>query len=174
MLRTLFMVFIATVTVPAPIIYAGPQLLSDLKVGDQWALAPDLSIKESKCTSYYFVVSTCYLDYVDRRDPARVGGTLNYFVLGSWAGERALLLRSSRDPNRIGSTIGLEHMRQRLVSFGVAILIALGFLSVMIKAFVLLAREDEPTTPDRRSEPTATADQAPAGRTFGQRAVRSA
>lgn len=133
----------------APLVYAGPQLASDLRVGGQWALADDLAIKQFKCTRWYLLVSTCSVDYVRRRERERVGGTLNYLVFGSWSGERARLLRSTSDPKHIGTTLGLEHMQQRLASFGIFVALALASLCAIFRLAVRSLASDEASANER-------------------------
>ena len=161
----LFSIF-SGVVVLAPLVYAGPQLASDIRVGKNWTLAENLAIKESKCTRWYFLVSTCDIGYVDRRNPGRVGGTLNYLVFGSWAGERAMLLRSVSDPSRIGTTIGLEHMPQRVISFAVLSALVLAFLVGFVRLCVGAARPNEAaaTNVSVPKSPTSTVT-----RSFGRR-----
>ena len=162
------MVFVAGLVfvLVGPRVYAGPQLASDLAAGGRWTPADDLAVREFKCTRWYFLVSTCGVDYLHRRDPARVGGTLNYLVFGSWSGERTRLLRSLDNPERVGTTLGLEHMARRLVSFGVFLLLGLAVLIGLWRRVVGLPRLaiDVPST---------TQDAAPAVptgmRAFGQR-----
>lgn len=166
----LFVVALAFVLV-GPLIYAGPQLLSDVQVGGRWVLVDDLAIKDSKCTRWYFLVSTCHIEYVNRRDPSRVGGTLNYLVFGSWSGERARLLRATSDPNRIGTTLGLEHMQQRVVSFGVFFALLLAFLASLIRIGLSAARTSAPDVGGVKAELIGT---APVGRTLGRRTDASA
>ena len=170
MFRAIFLVLAVAFTLVGPLVYAGPQLTTDLAVGKQWTIAEDLKIKEFKCTRWYFLVSTCDVDYVNRQDPGRVGGTLSYFVFGSWAGEHTLLLRSMKDPRQVGTTIGLDHLQQRLVSFGVFLVLALAFLVAVIRFVVLALRSDEPIAPSVSfAQPVP-----PVGtRSFGQRASGS-
>ena len=146
MVRGLLFVVAMALTLIGPLVYAGPQLASDLVVNNQWKLADDLAIRESKCTRWYFLVSTCHIEYVDRRDRSRLGGTLNYLVIGSWSGERARLLRSSNDPNRVGTTLGIEHMQQRVISFGVFAALALAFVGVMLRLVFSDMRSTEPAS----------------------------
>lgn len=153
------------VTLLGPLVYAGPQLASDLSVGQKWTLADDLAIREVKCTRWYFLVSTCHVDYINRRDPERVGGTLNYFVFGSWSGERARLLRSIDNPNQIGTTLGLEHMQQRLLSFGAFVVLALAVLIALLRRFM---RTSRPAADVSRVQDELTAPVASVG-TFGRR-----
>ena len=160
--------FLAAVafTLIGPLVYAGPQLASDLQVGGRWVLVDDLAIKESKCTRWYYLVSTCHIEYVARGDASRVGGTLNYLVFGSWSGERARLLRSTTDPNRIGTTLGLEHMQQRVISFSVFVLMLAMFLLTMIRFGLTASRTSKPSVADLKVEesvPTAGV------RSFGRR-----
>jgi hypothetical protein len=165
--------FLAAVafTLVGPLVYAGPQLASDLQVGGRWVLDDDLAIKESKCTRWYYLVSTCHIEYVARRDPSRVGGTLNYLVFGSWSGERARLLRATTDRNRIGTTLGLEHMQQRVISFSVFLLLLAAFLLTMIRFGLSASRTSQPLEPDPKLEEPALA----AGvRPFGRRREESA
>lgn len=163
MLRAIFVVIGIALALVGPLFYAGPQLASDLMVGQKWSLALDLSIKESKCTRWYYLVSTCHIEYVNRQDPARVGGSLNYFVFGSWSGERALLLRSTENPGRIGTTLGIEHMRQRLATFGIFVVFALGTLAAMLTRLLRNAGEPAAFVPQRTSSAPAAA-----GGTFGR------
>ncbi|MFD0938873.1 hypothetical protein ACFQ12_27250 [Methylobacterium trifolii] len=171
MVRIAFILALAGLTFLAPLVYAGPQLASDLRVGRNWTLAADLAVKESKCTRWYLLVSTCGVDYVNRREPGRVGGTLNYIVFGSWAGERVTLLQSADDPGRIGSTLGLEHMQQRVISFAVFVALALAFLVGVLRLIMPKARsEDAAVLPTVPSVMTAAQPSAPAtGRSFGRR-----
>lgn len=174
MFRALFIIASMAFVSIGPLVYAGPQLLSDLANGQQWALADDLAIKESKCTRWYFLVSTCDVEYVSRRDSGQVGGSLNYLVLGSWAGERIRLLRSTTNPSRIGTTIGLEHMQQRLISFGVFVVLALAILAGVVKLILTSLRSDEPSpsvAAEDIEQPVRSAQslrRAPA-QTFGRR-----
>lgn len=145
MFRAILGVAALALALIGPLVYAGPQLASDLAVGERWTPADDLTVRESKCTRWYFLVSTCHIEYASRRDPTRVGGTLNYLVLGSWAGERVSLLRSTRDPGAVGTTLGLQHMRQRLISFGVFVALALAVLAGFFRRVLLALRSDEPS-----------------------------
>jgi hypothetical protein len=157
----------AVVMVLAPLVYAGPQLVSDVKVGKDWTIAEDLAIKQSNCTRWYFLVSTCDIAYVNRRDPGRVGGTLSYLVFGSWAGERAMLLRSTTDPSRIGTTLGLEHMRQRLISFTVFAVLVFALLVGLVRLWVGAVQSNETVAPSVAvSPPPSTSAGA---RSFGRR-----
>ncbi|WP_289015708.1 hypothetical protein [uncultured Methylobacterium sp.] len=171
MIRSLLFFAALAFALAGPLVYAGPQLVSDVQVGDRWVLVDDLAIKESKCTRWYFLVSTCHIEYVNRRDPSRVGGTLNYLVFGSWSGERARLLRATSDPNRIGTTLGLEHMQQRVVSFGVFFVLLLAFLALIIRLGFSAARTSAPDAGGIRAEQFGT---APGGRTFDRRTDASA
>ena len=155
MLRAIFVVIGMALALVGPLVYAGPQLASDLMVGQKWSLALDLSIKESKCTRWYYLVSTCHIEYVNRQDPAQVGGSLNYFVFGSWSGERALLLRSTENPVRIGTTLGIEHMRQRIVTFGIFAILALGTVAAMLMRLLRHAGEPVAIAMQRMSSPPA-------------------
>ncbi len=136
MSRALLGIFGLTMLLCGPLFYAGPQLVSDLVVGDKWALTGDLAIKEFKCTRWYFLVSNCNVSYINLHDPGRAGGSLKYLVLGSWSGERTSLLRSVEDQGRVGTTVGLEHMRQRVVSFGVFAMVPVAFMLMMIRAIL--------------------------------------
>ena len=171
MVRGLLFVAAVALTLIGPLVYSGPQLASDLAVGEHWKMADDLAIKESKCTSWYFLVSTCHIEYVYRRDRSRIGGTLNYLVIGSWSGERARLLRSSNDPSRVGTTLGIEHMQQRVISFGVFAALALAFVLGILRLAYSALRSDEPAAPsvtvERLAMPTGTQH-------FGKRASKSA
>ena len=166
MVRAMMFVAGLAFVLVGPLVYAGPQLASDLAVGRRWTPADDLAVREFKCTRWYLLVSTCGVDYVHRRDPAQVGGTLNYFVFGSWSGERMRLLRSLDDPERVGTTLGLEHMLRRLVSFGVFLVLG---LAVLIGLWRRVAGSPRLAT-GAASTTEVEATAAPTGiRAFGQR-----
>lgn len=166
MVRTLLFLAALTFTLVGPLVYAGPQLASDLQVGGRWILVDDLAIKESKCTRWYYLVSTCHIEYVARRDPSRIGGTLNYLVFGSWSGERARLLRATTDPSQIGTTLGLEHMQQRIISFGAFVLMLAAFLLTIIRSGFSISRTSKPPAADLKVEEPALATGV---RAFGRR-----
>jgi hypothetical protein len=134
MVKKLLLIAISALTFALPLLYAGPQLATDLKVGGRWTLVNDLSIDTFKCTRWYLVVTTCDIKYVNRVEPDRAGGNINYLVLGSWSGERARLLRAATDSEQIGTTIGQEHMQQRLISFGIFVLIFLAFMIAIVRS----------------------------------------
>lgn len=166
MVRAFLLVAAVAFTLIGPLVYAGPQLASDLAVGEHWTVADDLVIKEFRCTRWYLVVSTCHIEYANRFAPERAGDTLNYLVLGSWAGERARLLRSTTDSKRVGTTLGLEHIRQRIVSFGIFALLSATFLAFLVR-FALTSKRSVSS----RSEAVELAQPAPpkGDRTFGRR-----
>ncbi|WP_331326646.1 hypothetical protein [Methylobacterium fujisawaense] len=157
MVRKLLFVAALAFTLVGPLVYAGPQLASDLQVSGRWVLVDDLAIKESKCTRWYYLVSTCHIEYVDRRNPSRVGGTLNYLVFGSWSGERARLLRATTDPSRIGTTLGLEHMQQRIITFSAFVLTLVAFLLTIIRSGISTSRTSRPPAVDLKVEAPALA-----------------
>jgi len=144
MFRGVFILFAIAFTVIGPLVYAGPQLASDLGNGAKWVLVDDLAIKESRCTRWYYVVSTCHIEYINRRNPAQMGGTLNYLVFGSWSGERARLLRSPTNPNVIGTTLGVEHLQQRVITISIFALLSLAFLLFLLRSLLAGGKPREP------------------------------
>ncbi len=72
---------------------------------------------------------------------------MNYLVFGSWVGERVILMRSSTGPSRVSTTLGIEHMQPRVISFGVSVLLALGFLFGIARFVMAALRSDVPYAP---------------------------
>ena len=98
--------------------FAGPQLYADMRHGN-WELAPDLRIRSTNCTRWSLIVSTCSVDFASMREPERAQSRLQYFVFFSWAGQRATLVRSKQDPSVVTTSLGIEHMRDRQMTFAV-------------------------------------------------------
>ena len=63
-----------------------------------------------------FVASTCAINFTDPGNPNRIQRELNYFVFGSWGGERVSLIRSTDNPAHFSVSIAEEHLLNRQLS----------------------------------------------------------
>ena len=113
-----------------PIFSYGPKLAADMQVA-QWEPAPELRVVTPKCTHWQHMVSTCELNYVDLTRMDQVQPTLDYFVPGSWAGERSNMLRAKGNPALVTTDIAVRDLGSRrnlmLAWIGLFGLVAIGF-----------------------------------------------
>jgi len=124
--KSLAFVFVCIMLV-IPGSYAGPQLYADMR-GGGWEPARDLQLRSANCTRWSLIVSTCSVDFASTREPDRAQPRLQYLTFFSWSGQRARLVRSKRDPLLVTTSLGVEHMVDRQVTFAAYAALALFIL----------------------------------------------
>ena len=95
-----------------PIFSYGPKLGADMQAAG-WEPAPELRVITPKCKHWQHMVSTCELNYVDLTDLSRTQPTLDYFIPGSWAGEKSSMLRANGDPGLVTTDIAIRDLKSR-------------------------------------------------------------
>lgn len=157
-----------------------PNLWTDLRTSD-WQPAFGLKLDEAKCTRYYFVVSTCSIKYSDPAKPEQRQKSLSYLTFGGWGGERALLVQSANNPDRVSIAIATKALIGRtLAMLALAMIPLLLMVAVFAKRLFAVGDDDaahfvqpnpEPN-PARSAEVTRRPTMPPTGNappTFGRR-----
>lgn len=122
--------------IASPMLFAGADLVADSTSGPDWVPATDLTVSEAQCTRWYGFVSTCSIKYEDS-SRSKITPELHYFVYGSWAHERAALVRSKRHPTVVSTIQAIRDLRARQTTAAVWIVAWLTLIGWILVATLL-------------------------------------
>jgi len=150
-MRALLLFILVVVVGIANIWTTGPVLWRDLQIRNKaFVPAPDLIVQRAKCTTHWFVYTSCDIDYTTSAAPGPQPAVqnLSYAFLG-WLPEKQF--RLMRLPDRrdvVVADVGINHLIRRIA--GLFVFTALMGLAAFVFWRLIGAREREADAPASR------------------------
>lgn len=121
------------------IIYQGPALVRDYRLAASFRIDPTVKITKAHCTSYWFTLKTCSVDYEDMEAQQAGPQSTNFMVAFTGTEGFVIPMRSTVDRNAVTTQVALDLMTNRVLTF---LALTVGMLMLMIAVVAKLARSD--------------------------------
>jgi hypothetical protein len=107
-----------------------PGVLQDYRIRNSVVPALDLQIEKAKCTTHWFIATTCSVSYRPRgAQPGAPTQSVGSFMIGRAGADRVMLMRSPRD-GAVTTDVNIADLTKRTMALALFLAGLIGLIGV--------------------------------------------